>query len=103
MTQVMSYMGQTGLDAQKGADILGTAIGKYSSTIEYPKTTIGSSLKGIAQVKLAGLGTRVFYTSHGSFDTHASELATHALLWKDVSEAGMEELDRYWEEAKKGE
>jgi uncharacterized protein (DUF1501 family) len=83
----MDYMGQTGLDAQKGADILSTAIGKYSSNVVYPKTTIASSLKGIAQVKMAGLGTRVFYTAHGSFDTHASQLATHSLLWKDVSEA----------------
>ncbi len=87
MSAVMTYMGQTGLDAQKGADILSTAIGKYSSTVEYPSTQIASNLRGIAQVKLADLGTRVFYTSHGSFDTHASQLATHALLWKEVSEA----------------
>jgi uncharacterized protein (DUF1501 family) len=87
MSEVMTYMGQTGLDAQKGADILGTAIGKYSSTVEYPNTPIAASLKGIAQVKLAELGTRIFYTSHGSFDTHASQLPGHALLWKDVSEA----------------
>jgi uncharacterized protein (DUF1501 family) len=87
MSQVMTYMGQTGLDAQKGADILSTAIGKYSSTVTYPNTTIGNSLKGIAQVKMADLGSRIFYTAHGSFDTHASQLATHALLWKDVSEA----------------
>jgi uncharacterized protein (DUF1501 family) len=87
MGDVLRYMGQTGLDAQKGADILKTALGKYSSTVNYPKTSIGSYLKGIAQVKLADLGTRVFYTSHGSFDTHASQLATHALLWREVSEA----------------
>jgi uncharacterized protein (DUF1501 family) len=87
MSQVMSYMGQTGLDAKKGAEILSTALGKYSSTIEYPNTSIGNSLKGIAQVKLADLGTRVFYTSHGSFDTHASQLATHAQLWQEISEA----------------
>jgi uncharacterized protein (DUF1501 family) len=87
MSQVMRYMGQTGLDAQKGADILSTAIGGYSSTVQYPDSSIAASLKGIAQVKLAGLGTRVFYTSHGSFDTHAGQLATHALLWKEVSEA----------------
>jgi len=87
MAEVLRYMGQTGLDAQKGADILSTAVGKYHSTIEYPKTQIGAYLKGIAQVKLAELGTRVFYTSHGSFDTHASQLATHALLWREVSEA----------------
>jgi uncharacterized protein (DUF1501 family) len=87
MAEVLRYMGQTGLDAQKGADILSTAIGKYHSTVEYPKTQIAANLKGIAQVKFADLGTRVFYTSHGSFDTHASQLATHALLWREVSEA----------------
>ena len=87
MAEVMRYMGQTGLDAQKGAEILSTALGKYSSTVEYPNTTIGANLKGIAQVKFAGLGTRVFYTSHGSFDTHAAELPTHALLWTEISEA----------------
>jgi uncharacterized protein (DUF1501 family) len=87
MAEVLRYMGQTGLDAQKGADILSTAIGKYHSTVEYPKTQIAANLKGIAQVKFAELGTRVFYTSHGSFDTHASQLATHALLWREASEA----------------
>jgi uncharacterized protein (DUF1501 family) len=87
MAEVLRYMGQTGLDAQKGADILSTAVGKYHSTVEYPKTQIAANLKGIAQVKFADLGTRVFYTSHGSFDTHASQLATHSLLWREVSEA----------------
>jgi uncharacterized protein (DUF1501 family) len=87
MGEVLRYMGQTGLDAQKGADILSTSLGKYSSTVNYPNSQIAANLKGIAQVKLAGLGTRVFYTSHASFDTHAAELSAHALLWKDVSEA----------------
>jgi uncharacterized protein (DUF1501 family) len=84
--EVMRYMGQTGLDAQKGADILRTALGKYHSDVEYPNSPIAENLKGIAQVKLAELGTRVFYTSHGSFDTHATQLPTHAKLWQEVSE-----------------
>jgi uncharacterized protein (DUF1501 family) len=84
--EVLRYMGQTGLDAQKGADILRTALGMYQSEVAYPKSTIAESLKGIAQVKLAGLGTRVFYTSHGGFDTHATQLPTHAKLWQEVSE-----------------
>ncbi|HLZ71608.1 MAG TPA: DUF1501 domain-containing protein [Dehalococcoidia bacterium] len=87
MNEVLQYMGHTGLDAQKGADILATALEKYSSTVTYPGSQIAANLKGIAQVKLADLGTRVFYTSHSSFDTHASELPMHALLWKEVSEA----------------
>ena len=35
----------------------------------------------------ANLGTRIFYTRYGSFDTHSNELQTHAKLWKDVSSA----------------
>lgn len=84
--EVLRYMGQTGLDAQKGADILRTALGKYQSNVQYPKSPIAENLKGIAQVKLAELGTRVFYTSHGTFDTHATQLPTHAKLWQEVSE-----------------
>ena len=38
-------MGQTGLDAQKGATILRTAVEKYNSTVSYPKTVIGQSLR----------------------------------------------------------
>jgi uncharacterized protein (DUF1501 family) len=84
--EVLRYMGQTGLDAQKGADILRTATGKYVSNVHYPSSPIADSLKGIAQVKLADLGTRVFYTSHGSFDTHATQLPAHAKLLQEVSE-----------------
>ena len=87
MNEVMSYMGHTGLDAQKGADIIVTALDKYHSTVGYPHSPIAASLKGIAQTKFADFGTRVFYCSHGTFDTHANELPTHALLWKEVSEA----------------
>jgi uncharacterized protein (DUF1501 family) len=84
---VLRYMGQTGLDAQKGAAILRTAVDKYHSSVVYPKTSIAQSLRGVAQVKLAALGTRVFYTAHSSFDTHAAQLHVHAQLWREVSEA----------------
>jgi uncharacterized protein (DUF1501 family) len=84
---VMEYMGTTGLDSLKGADILKVAPQKYSSTVEYPNTTIGNKLKGIAQVHLAGLGSRIFYCDHGSFDTHAGQNPLHASLWTAVTEA----------------
>jgi len=84
--EVLRYMGQTGLDAQMGADILRTALDKYEARVQYPNSPIAANLEGIAQVKLAGFGTRVFYTSHGGFDTHASQVPTHAKLWQEVSE-----------------
>jgi uncharacterized protein (DUF1501 family) len=85
--EVLRYMGQTGLDAQKGAAILRTAVDKYRSAVNYPKTSIGQSLRGVAQVKFADLGTRVFYAAHNGFDTHGTQLAVHGQLWREVSEA----------------
>jgi uncharacterized protein (DUF1501 family) len=85
--EVLRYMGQTGLDAQKGAAILRSVLATYHSPVSYPQTSIGRSLRGVAQVKLADLGTRVFYTAHGSFDTHGTQMAVHAQLWRDISEA----------------
>ena len=83
----MEYLGQTGLDALKGADIIKVAPELYSSTIEYGTTAISTALKDVAQVHLAGLGTQVFYTSYGPFDTHFNQSGSHAKLWIDVSEA----------------
>ena len=84
---VAQFLGQTGLDALKGADILRTAPALYSSDVEYADNPIAQSLKSVAQTMFADLGTRVFYAQHGSFDTHAGEAEAHAKLWEDVSGA----------------
>ena len=84
---VMDYIGQTGLDALKGADILKTAPARYESQVEYADSPIGRNLQGIAKVLVAGLGTRVFYTMHGGYDTHANQGAFHPRLLIDLSQA----------------
>jgi uncharacterized protein (DUF1501 family) len=86
-TFVKEYISQTGVDALKGADILSTAPQKYASTVKYGGDVVAQYLRNIAQVYLAGLGTRVMYTTapQNSFDTHASELGKHTQLWQDVS------------------
>ena len=81
---VMDFLGQTGLDALKGAEILSVAPSLYDSPIEYSDTTISKKLKGIAQIHLAGLGTRIFYADHGSFDSHSNQQGMLASLWKDL-------------------
>ena len=84
---VMEYLGQTGLDALKGADILKTAPAKYESSVEYADNSIGQNLLGISKVLHANLGTRIFYTQHGGYDTHASQGPAHPKLWTDLSQA----------------
>jgi uncharacterized protein (DUF1501 family) len=83
---VMEFLGTTGLDSLAGADILKVAPQKYASTVKYPDTPIARKLRGISQVHLADLGSRIFYCDHGSFDTHASQNPGHGNLWRDVTE-----------------
>ncbi len=84
---VAQTLAENGSQALMGADILRTAPERYSSSIEYADTPISQSLKSAAQVMSAGLGTRVLYAQHGSFDTHSNELQSHAKLWQDASAA----------------
>ena len=84
---VMDYLGQTGLDSLAAADILKAAPQQYSSNVEYPDTPIAKKLRGIAQVHMADLGTRVLYCDHGSFDSHSNQVGMHDRLWVDVSHA----------------
>ena len=84
---VMGFLGQTGLDALRGADILRTAPGMYESTVEYAANPMAQSLKSAAQVMFADFGTRVYFTQHGSFDTHSGELFKHEMLWNEVAPA----------------
>ena len=84
---VMDYLGKTGLDALKGADILKAAPESYQSSVEYAANPIAKSLRDVAMVHTANLGARIFYTQHGSFDTHAAQKLAHASLWAEVSGA----------------
>ena len=84
---VNDYIRRTGLEAMAGADILGTAPGKYSSTVEYGNSDVGRYLKDMVQVHNAGFGTRVLFTTapYNIFDTHANQAVGHSNLLMDIS------------------
>ena len=84
---VREFIRQTGVGAYQGADILKTAPENYQSNIEYADSLMANSLKDAAQVMFSDLGTRIFYTQRGSFDTHSGEVITHANLIREVSDA----------------
>ena len=87
---VREYLAQTGMDVLKGADILKDAPGMYSSEVEYADNSIAQSLRDVARVHLAGMGSRVFYTQQGGYDTHANENPTQPPLLSDLSGAIMD-------------
>ncbi len=84
---VMDYLAQTGNNVLLGADRLKEAPARYSSTVQYPDTQIGKNLRDVARVYLAGLGTRILYTSQGGYDTHANQGPSHPKLLGELAQA----------------
>ena len=93
---VMDYLGQTGIDALNGAEILKVAPEKYESAIEYGNSQIAQNLRDVASVHKAGLGTRVFYTQQGSYDTHATQAPAFSKLWTELAAA----IQDFWDDLK---
>ena len=82
---VWDHLGQTGIAALTGADMLKTAPPAYTSSVEYANDALSQSLKGIAQVHLSGIGTRIFYAQLGGFDVHGAQIQTQQTLLQNVS------------------
>lgn len=91
--QVAEYIGKTGLDVLKGADLLANVANSYESTVEYADNSIAKSLRDVARIHFADLGTRIFYTNHGGYDTHANEMPAHPKLLGDLSGAISDFMD----------
>jgi uncharacterized protein (DUF1501 family) len=90
---VSEYIGKTGIDILKGADLLAHVADRYASTVEYADNGIAKNLRNVARIHLANLGTRIFYTAHGGYDTHANEMPSHPKLMQDLSGAIASFLD----------
>lgn len=84
---VRDYIASTGLDLLRGAEILKKAPENYYSEVDYAQNPIANSLKDIARIHLADLGTRIFYAQHGGYDTHANEGPVHPKLISELSQA----------------
>ena len=84
---VMDYLAQTGRDVLSGAERLKEAPAKYSTTVEWGSSPIAKSLRDVARVHTAGLGTRIFYTQHAGYDYHSHEPQNHGRLVGELSAA----------------
>ncbi len=84
---VSDYLARTGLDVIKGAEILKEAVAGYTSDVEYAPNRIAQSLRDVARVHFADLGTRIFYTQHAGYDTHAGQGPVHPRLLSELASA----------------
>jgi len=54
---------------------------------EFPDTSIGNELKSVANFILSDVETKIYYITHGSFDTHANQVGNQEQLLKQLSDA----------------
>ena len=98
-SDILDYLGQTGRDALRGADILKSAPEAYTSSVEYGADTIAQSLRAVATIHTTDVGSRFFYTSLNGFDTHGSQNFMHNKLWTEVSRA----VADFWDDLREHE
>ncbi len=84
---VSDFIRRTGIEAMKGADILGTAPDQYHSEVEYLTGNIGGYLRDMVQIHNAEFGTRVMFTTapYNIFDTHANQAVGQSNLLNNVA------------------
>src|SRR6266404_421219 len=82
----LDFLQRTALDAQLSSDKVLAIARKYKSTVPYPQGQLAASLNIIARMIAGGLTTRVYYASHGGFDTHAGQFNTHGRLMTELND-----------------
>jgi len=66
------FLLRTALDAQVSSDLIRKAVGQ-KPLVQYPQGELARQLSMVSLMIRAGLKTRVYYVTHGSFDTHAGQ------------------------------
>jgi len=84
-----AFLMRTALDAQVSSETIRKAVNQQS-LVRYPNSQLARQLAMVASMVRAGLSTRVYYVSHGGFDTHAGQGAAfgnHANLLNQFAQA----------------
>jgi len=84
-----SFLMRTSLDAQVSSETIRRAV-SMRNLVNYPGSGLANQLSMVANMVRAGMKTRVYYVTHGGFDTHSGQGGTngrHANLLRQFSQA----------------
>jgi uncharacterized protein (DUF1501 family) len=81
------YLYKTLAETISSADYIYQNSRVFKSNKTYPDHELGKQLKTIAELIISGIDTRVYYVSHGSFDTHVNQTEKQGRLLKQLSES----------------
>ncbi len=84
-----AFLMRTTLDAQVSSDQIRKAV-EQRPLVNYPGSALGRQLQMVGSMIRAGLKTRVYYVTHGGFDTHSGQggaFGRHAQLLGQFADA----------------
>ncbi|MGV6815484.1 MAG: DUF1501 domain-containing protein [Phycisphaerales bacterium] len=80
------FLTRTAMDARISSETIRKAVAA-EPLVKYPGSDLATQLSMIGSMIRAGMKTRVYYASFGSFDTHANQPSGHARLLRQFADA----------------
>lgn len=82
----LDFLERVALDAEASSARI-RAIAARTPRSGFPTTRLGRDLELVARLIAGGLSTRVYYLSHGGFDTHRNQAGAHERLLRELGDA----------------
>lgn len=83
----VDYLYKTMAETISSASYIQQQFRTYKSKESYPNSELGKNMKTISELIMSDINTKVYYVSHGSFDTHVGQQGQQERLFKQLDEA----------------
>ena len=83
----LAFLERVALDARISSDRILEVASKHKTTVRYDGTPVSRNLNLVARMIAGGMPTRVYYVSHGGFDTHNQQINSHDRLLGQLDSA----------------
>jgi uncharacterized protein (DUF1501 family) len=76
----LAFLERVALDARVSSKKILEIAAKHKTSVRYDGTPLSRNLNLVARMIAGGMPTRVYYVSHGGFDTHNQQINSHDRL-----------------------
>lgn len=83
----LAFLERVAMDARVSSAKILELAAKYRTKVTYDGTPIARSLNMVSRLIAGGMPTRVYYVSHGGFDTHNQQINSHDRLLSQLDGA----------------
>ncbi|MES2997240.1 MAG: DUF1501 domain-containing protein [Verrucomicrobiota bacterium] len=83
----LAFLERVAMDARVSSDKILAIASKHKTSVKYDGTALARNLNLVARMIAGKMPTRVYYVSHGGFDTHNRQVNSHDRLLTQLDSA----------------